>query len=81
MTEPRVKPVASAHLTYSDLSQVKEDIDRLFRYMQPKYHRIFKVAPLAHEMAEGEIVLHDDEVSTRRLYAKINGTLRYEDLT
>lgn len=81
MTQPRTRPPTQGTIEYKTLAEVGRDIQTLFERMQPKGLRIFKTAPNAHELTEGESVLYDDESSTRRIYYKVNGTLRYANLT
>lgn len=44
-------------------------------------HRIVSIVPVVGDLGEGEIVLYDNQVDTRRIYTKMNGTLRYVTLT
>ena len=81
MTQPRTKPPSQGTIEYKTFAEVGRDIQTLFRAMQPKGARIFKTVPQLHELTEGELVLYDDETSTRRVYWKINDTLRYAALT
>ncbi len=43
--------------------------------------KIDSSAPTASELNEGELFLYDDNVSTRRVYTRINGALRYISFT
>ena len=43
--------------------------------------RIVSSEPALTDLGEGEIVLMDDEVSTRRIYTRMNGALWYTNLT
>ena len=43
-------------------------------------HRVFSVAPGLTELEEGEIVFMDDGIN-RRLYTKLNDSLRFVTLT
>lgn len=81
MTEPRPKAPRPVHEDYSDPQNILEDLHLLYRDMQPKRGRIFKVAPVAYQLEEGEVVWYDDEAATRRGYVKINGALRFWALT
>lgn len=81
MTQPRAQPVKPRHLAYQNFDQVRDDIQTLFRLMQPKTFRIVAAVPIATDLNEGEAVLYDNESTTRRVYYKVNGTLRYAALT
>jgi len=81
MTQPRTQAPRILHAKYTDLDQVRDDMQQLFRLMQPKTHRVVAAVPIATDLNEGEIVLYDNESSTRRIYTKINGSLRYVALT
>ena len=76
MTELRADIPVPAFHDYKDPENTRQDVHRLYRDSQAKRHRIFKTAPLAHQLTEGEIVLFDDEAGDERIYAKINGTIR-----
>jgi hypothetical protein len=43
--------------------------------------RVVSSVPNVDDLGEGEIVLYDNTVDTRRLYTKMNGDLRYVALT
>lgn len=43
--------------------------------------KIDSSAPTVDDLNEGELFMYDDNVSVRRLYTRINGTLRYLNLT
>lgn len=84
MTEPRPRVPRPTHGDYSQPQNILEDVHLLFRDMQPKRARIFKVAPVAYQLDEGEIVLFDTEAGgagSLRLYTKLNGALRFVNLT
>lgn len=84
MTEPRQKIPVPGHQDYNNPQNILEDIHVLFRDMQPKRARIFKVAPVAYQLEEGEIVFLDTEAGgagSLRLYTKLNGSLRFVNLT
>lgn len=44
-------------------------------------HTIVSSAPSADDLEEGAIILMDDGASVRRIYTKMNGSLRYVTLT
>ena len=44
-------------------------------------HRIYTSAPGTSDVEEGEVVFLDDGATTRRLYTKLNGVMRYCNLT
>lgn len=43
--------------------------------------RVVSAVPGVSDLTEGEIVLYDNEVDTRRLYTRMNGVVRYVALT
>ena len=43
--------------------------------------KIDSSAPTADDLNEGELFFYDDAVSVRRLYTRVNATLRYINLT
>jgi len=81
MTEPRPKALTPSFGDYQEPQNVKQDLHALYRDAQPKRGRILSAAPIATDLQEGEFVWVDDESSVRRGYVKLNGTLRYWDLT
>lgn len=81
MTQPRTNAPQPRFIRYTTLEQVGQDIRELYRLMQPKTFRVVKVAPIATDLNEGEIVFLDDESSARKIYVKLNGTLRSGTLT
>jgi hypothetical protein len=74
MTSPRAR-------TPQPSGNVDQDIQTLFREFQAKRGRIFKTVPNIIDLDEGEVVFHDDEAATHRLYVKLNGVLRFCALT
>lgn len=50
-------------------------------YDTPYLCRVTSTLPTTETVEEGEIVLYDDESSVRRIYTKMNSTLRYVALT
>ena len=44
-------------------------------------HRISTTAPGTTDIEEGQVKFMDDTSSVRRLYTKLNGTVRYVNLT
>lgn len=53
----------------------------LFDRSQAVQTKILTSAPGVDDLEEGEMALMDDESSIRRIYFKINSTIRYVDLT
>lgn len=43
-------------------------------------HRLFSSAPAAADLEDGEMVVYESG-ATRRVYTKVDGTVRYVDLT
>lgn len=79
-TSPRAKSLQPKYKVYETFDQVRDDMHALFAGMQQKNFRIASVAPVASTINEGEFVLFDDGTN-RRLYSKVNGTVRYSTLT
>lgn len=68
----------------SDYCRVVEDMFKRIRNdseLGTAQHRILAAAPSTSAIEEGEIVMVDDESSVRRIYTKLNGSLRYVNLT
>jgi len=76
------------------LDELEEWLDRLCVLLEEAFknvhydlslgtskHRVLSSVPSSSDIEEGEIVFYDDGTSTRRLYTKLNGNLRYVDLT
>lgn len=84
MTSPRAKLPQPVSIDFLNPTAINLAFSETFRRLQSKNHRIFKVAPLAHEISEGEIVFFDTEAGgagSLRLYTKLNGSLRFVNLT
>ena len=43
--------------------------------------QVTSTLPTATTLDEGAFIIYDDEATTRRLYTKVNGTIRYVTLT
>ena len=68
----------------SDYCRVMEDMFKRLRNdleLGTAQHRVLSSAPSTSAIEEGEIVMVDDESSVRRIYTKLNGSLRYVNLT
>jgi len=69
------------------LSQLCRSIEEYFKKayydisMGTVRHRVVSSVPAVGDLGEGEIVLYDNQVDTRRIYTKMNGVLRYATLT
>ena len=70
------KPIVPIYNKYTNMDQIKEDIDNLYRNFQPKTHRVFTTVPVAYQLKEREIVLMDDNAGDERICTKLNGTIR-----
>ena len=77
-----------------DLNVIREWLNNLVRELEDMFKKVyydislgtsnFRVVgsvPSVDDLREGELVLYDDGSSTRRLYTKMNGSLRYVNLT
>ncbi len=58
---------------------INENFRDIYDNMQ-RIGRVYRTIPNVKEIREGEIFFFDDG-TTRRLYVKINGVLRYVNLT
>ena len=60
--------------------QIESLFKKIFTRAQPTEHRYFTAAPTTTDLQVGEIALYDDGTN-RRIYANVNGTVRYVALT
>jgi len=65
----------------TSISHINRLFEILFSRSQAVQKTIRTDAPTTDEIEEKELVFVDDGTSIRRVYTKLNGTLRYWDLT
>lgn len=69
------------------LSELCRSIEEYFRKayfdisMGTSRFRITTSVPTTSTLEEGEIILYDNQVDTRRIYTKMNGVVRYATFT
>jgi len=69
------------------LAELCHSIEEYFRKayldvsMGTSRFRITASVPTTGDLEEGEILLYDNQIDTRRIYTKMNGILRYVTLT
>ena len=69
------------------LSSLCRALEDLFRKAHRDFNfgtsrfRIVSSIPGTSDLEEGEIILYDDKATTRRLYVKMNSSIRYVNLT
>jgi len=62
---------------------LEESFKRVYRdiSMGTSRHRVLSSIPSASDLGEGEIVFYDDGAGTVRLYTKVNGSVKYVNLS
>jgi hypothetical protein len=74
-TSARAVPPQPVAKTYDTATHVQQEFENVYKQFQPLNFRIMSTAPNVAQISEGQIILFDDGAN-RKIYTKINGSVR-----